>query len=54
MKRTEMGPIGGTVVNELCECKNLAAPKNCVGSFSSNFQDNIDRTWKKVGMIFSS
>ena len=28
--------------------------KNYVGSFSSNIDDNIDRTRKKVGMIFSS
>ena len=28
--------------------------KNYVGSFSSNVKDNIDRTRKKVGLIFAS
>ena len=28
--------------------------KNYVGSFSSNVEDNIDRTRKKVGLIFAS
>ena len=28
--------------------------KNYVGSFSSNVEDNIDRTCKKVGLIFAS
>ena len=28
--------------------------KNYVGSFSSNVEDNIDKTRKKAGMIFAS
>ena len=28
--------------------------KNCIGSFSSNVEDNIDKTCKKVGSIFTS
>ena len=28
--------------------------KNYVGSFSSNVEDNIDKTRKKVGLIFAS
>ena len=42
------------IVDELYEYKNLAVQKNYVGSFSSNVEDNIDRTRKKVGLIFAS
>ena len=43
-----------TIVDELYEYKNLGVLKNYVGSFSSNVEDNIDRTRKKVGLIFAS
>ena len=46
--------LGDTMVEELYEYKNLGVLKNYVGSFSSNFDDNIDKTRKKVGMLFSS
>ena len=41
-------------MEELYEYKNLGVLKNYVGSFSSNIDDNIDKTRRKVGMIFSS
>ena len=40
--------------DELYEYKNLGVLKNYIGSFSSNVEDNINKTRKKVGMIFSS
>ena len=43
-----------TIVDELHEYKNLGGLKNYVGSFSSNFEDNIHRACKKVGLIFAS
>ena len=43
-----------TTVNELCEYKNLGVLKNYIGSFSSNVEDNIEKTRKKAIMIFSS
>ena len=46
--------LGYTKVEELYEHKNLGVLKNYVGSFSSNIDDNIDKTSKKVGMLFSS
>ena len=46
--------IGDNKVKELYECKNLGVLKNYVGSFSSNIDDNIDKTRKKAGMLFSS
>ena len=46
--------VGGTKVKELYECKNFGVLKNYAGSFSSNIDDYIDETSKKVGMIFSS
>ena len=42
------------VDDELHEYKNLGVLKNYVGSFSSNVEDNIHRTCKKVGLIFAS
>ena len=45
---------GDTIVDELYEYKNLGVLKNCVSSFSSNVEDNIDKTRKKVGLIFAS
>ena len=46
--------LGNTLVDELSEYKNLGALKNCFNSFSSNIEDNIEKTRKKAGMIFSS
>ena len=46
--------LGDTIVNELYEYKNLGVLKNYVDSFSSNVEDNIDKTRKKVGLIFAS
>ena len=46
--------LGDTEVEELYEYKNLGVLKNYVGSFSSNIDDNIDKTRRKVGMLFSS
>ena len=41
-------------MDELYEHKNLVVLKNCIGSFSSNVDDNIEKTRNKPGMIFSS
>ena len=46
--------IDDTKVEELYEYKDLGVLKNYVGSFSSNIDNNIDKTRKKVGMLFSS
>ena len=46
--------LGDGTVDELYEYKNLGVLKNCIGSFSSNVKDNIDKTRKKAGMIFLS
>ena len=46
--------LGDTIVDELYEYKNLGVLKNYVGSFSSNVEDNIDKTHKKVGLSFAS
>ena len=43
-----------TITDELYEYKNLDVLKKYVGSFSSNVEDNIDRTRKKIGLIFAS
>ena len=45
--------LGDDNVDELYEYKNLGILKNYVGSFSSNIDDNIEKTQKKAGMIFS-
>ena len=44
--------LGGSTVDELYEHKNLGVLKNYIGSFSSNVEDNIDKTQKKARMIF--
>ena len=44
--------LGDCTVGELYEYKNLDVPKNYIGSFSSNVEDNIDKTRTKAGMIF--
>ena len=46
--------LGDGTFDELYEYKNLGVLKNYIGSFSSNIEDNIDKTRKKAGMIFSS
>ena len=48
--------LGDDTVDELYEyIKNLGVLlKNDIGSFFSNIEDNIDKTRKKAGMIFSS
>ena len=43
-----------TIVDELYEYKNLGVLKNYEGSLFSNVEDNIDKTRKKVGLIFVS
>ena len=53
MKERERA-LGDDTVEELYEYKNLGVMKNCCGSFASNIFDNIDKTRKKAGMIFSS
>ena len=45
---------GDDIVDELYEYKNLVVLNNYVGSFSSNIDDNIEKTQKKAGMILSS
>ena len=46
--------LGDTIVDELYEYKNLGVLKNYVGSFSSNVEENIDKTLKGVGLMFAS
>ena len=46
--------LGESSVDELYEYKSLGVTKNYVGSFSSNVEDNIEKTRKKVGMLFSA
>ena len=46
--------LGDDNVDELYEHKNLGILKNYVGSFSSNIDDNFEKTQKKARMIFSS
>ena len=46
--------LGDTKVEELYEYKNLGVLENYVGSFSSNIDNNNDKTRKKVGVLFSS
>ena len=40
--------LGDTIVDERYEYKNLGVLKNYVGSFSSNVEDNIDQTRKRL------
>ena len=46
--------LSDDMVEELNEYKNLGVLKNHCGSFTSNVSDNIDKTRKKAGMVFSS
>ena len=52
--KNRMWPLRDTIVDELYEYKNLGVLKTYVGSFSSNVEDNIGKTRKKVGLIFAS
>ena len=51
LKNREWLP-GDTKVKELYEYKDLGVLKNYVGSFSSNIDDNIDKTRKKLVCYF--
>ena len=55
MKECEWA-LGDDTVEELYKYKNLGLGvlQNYCGSFASNVSDNIDKTRKKAGMIFSS
>ena len=44
--------LGGEIVDELYEYNNLGVLKNYIGSFSSNVNNNIEKTRSKAGMIF--
>ena len=44
--------LGDESVDELYEDKNLGVVKNYTGSFSSNVQDNIDKTRKRQEWYF--
>ena len=46
--------LGGNTLDELYEYKNLGVLKNYIGSFSSNVDDNIEKTRNKAGIIFFS
>ena len=46
--------LGRDTAHELYEYRNLGVLKNYIGSFSSNVDDNIEKTRNKAGMIFSS
>ena len=46
--------LGNESVDEIYEYKKLGVVKNYIGSFSSNVDENIEKTWKKAGMMFSS
>ena len=41
--------LGEDTVDELYEYKNLGVVKNYIGSFSSNVDDNIEKTRNKAG-----
>ena len=47
------GLLGDIKVEELYKYENIGVLKNYVGSFSSNIDDNTDKTGKKVDMMFS-
>ena len=44
--------LGGKSVTELYEYKNLDAVKNYIGSFSTNADDTINKTRKKLVCYF--
>ena len=43
--------LGGESVTELYENKNLGVVKNCIGSFFTSGDDNIDKTLKKTRYV---
>ena len=53
MKEREWA-LSDDTVKELYKYKNFGVLKNYCGSFASNVSDTIEKTHKKVGMIFSS
>ena len=53
MKEREWA-LGVDTVEGLYGYKNLGVLKNYCGSFASSISDNIDKTRKKAGTIFSS
>ena len=46
--------LGTENVDELYEYRNLGVYKNYCGSFNANIDENIEKTCKKAGMIFSA
>ena len=46
--KNRMWLLGDTIVYELYEYKNLGMLKNYEGLFSSNVEDNIDKTREKL------
>ena len=52
MKRLEW-ILGGEIVDELYEYKNLGVFRNYISSFSSNVDNSIEKTRSKPGIIFS-
>ena len=46
--------LGNDNVKELYEYKNLGVVKTYVGSFSSNVEENIDKTRKNTEVLFSA
>ena len=46
--------LGGKSATELYKYKNLGVAKNYIGSFSTNADNNIDKTLKKADVLFSS
>ena len=46
--------LGKDTVDDLSECKNLGVLKNYIDSFSSNVDDNIEKTRNKARMILFS
>ena len=51
--KERIGVLGGESVTELYEYKNFSVLKNYIGSFSTNADDNIDKTRKKLVCFFA-
>ena len=49
--KTRKWILGGDTVDELYEYKNRGVLKNYICTFSSNVDDNIEKTRNKAGMI---
>ena len=45
--------LGNDMILELYEYKNVGVLKNYCGTFYSNISDNIHKTRRKAGLIFS-